>query len=85
MRVAVLNSPGDMAVARELGATRTITAGPQGIADGYAGRPPHWRHRGQVDQERLVTGRFAPADTAAALTAAREIPGAITSVITPQS
>ena len=45
MLVAVLNSPGDVAVARELGATRTITAGPQGIADGYAGRPPHWRHR----------------------------------------
>ncbi len=39
---------------------------------------------GQVDLERLVTGRFALADTAAALTAAREHPGAIKSVITPQ-
>ena len=40
---------------------------------------------GQVDLERLVTGRFALADTAAALTAARDTPGAIKSVITPQA
>jgi L-iditol 2-dehydrogenase len=39
---------------------------------------------GQVDLERLVTGRFPLADTAAALTAARDTPGAIKSVITPQ-
>ena len=39
---------------------------------------------GQVDLERLVTGRFALAETAAALTAARDTPGAIKSVITPQ-
>jgi L-iditol 2-dehydrogenase len=40
---------------------------------------------GLVDLERLVTGRFALADTAAALTAARDTPEAIKSVITPQA
>jgi L-iditol 2-dehydrogenase len=139
-----------LAVARELGATRTITSGDQSIADGYAGRPapevllecsghpgatgegiralaPAGRavlvgmggdelplplsvvqerelvvtgtfryagtwpvaialaSSGQVDLERLVTGRFALADTAAALTAARDTPEAIKSVITPQA
>lgn len=39
---------------------------------------------GRVDLERLVTGRFPLAETAAALTAARDTPGAIKSVITPQ-
>ena len=39
---------------------------------------------GQVDLDRLVTGRFALDDTVAALTAARDTPGAIKSVITPQ-
>lgn len=39
---------------------------------------------GQVDLERLVTGRFGLADTSAALTAARDVPGAIKSVIRPQ-
>lgn len=138
-----------LAIATELGATRTITSGRQSIADGYAGRPapevllecsghpgatgdgiralaPAGRAvlvgmggdelplplsvvqerelvvtgtfryagtwptaialaaSGQVDLERLVTGRFALADTAAALTAARDTPGAIKSVITPQ-
>jgi L-iditol 2-dehydrogenase len=138
-----------LAVATELGATRTITSGAQSIADGYAVRPapevllecsghpgatgdgiralaPAGRAvlvgmggdelplplsvvqerelvvtgtfryagtwptaialaaSGQVDLERLVTGRFALAGTAAALTAARDTPGAIKSVITPQ-
>jgi L-iditol 2-dehydrogenase len=40
---------------------------------------------GQVDLDRLVTGRFALADTAAALTAARSDPDAIKSVIDPRS
>jgi len=40
---------------------------------------------GQVDLERLVTGRFRLDDTAAALTAARRDPGAIKSVIDPRS
>jgi L-iditol 2-dehydrogenase len=138
-----------LAIATELGATRTISSGDQSIADGYAGRPapevllecsghpgatgdgiralaPAGRAvlvgmgggelplplsvvqerelvvtgtfryagtwpaaialaaSGQVDLERLVTGRFALADTGAALTAARDTPGAIKSVITPQ-
>ena len=39
---------------------------------------------GSVDLARLVTGRFPLSDTAAALTAAREHPGAIKSVVNPQ-
>lgn len=39
---------------------------------------------GQVDLERLVTGHFALADTAAALTAARDTPGSVKSVIDPR-
>lgn len=39
---------------------------------------------GQVNLERLVTGRFSLRDTAAALTAARDRPGSIKSVIHPQ-
>ena len=139
-----------LSVARELGATRTISSGHQSITDGYAGQPTPevllecsghpgatgdgiralapaghavligmggdelplplsvvqerellitgtFRYAGtwptaialaasgQVDLERLVTGRFALADTAAALTAARDTPGAIKSVITPQA
>ena len=138
-----------LAVATELGATRTIASGDQTITAGYAGRrapdvllecsghpgatgdgiralAPAGRAvlvgmggdelplplsvvqerelvvtgtfryagtwptaialaaSGQVNLERLVTGRFPLAATAAALTAARDSPGAIKSVITPQ-
>jgi len=38
---------------------------------------------GQVDLDRLVTGRFALGETEAALTAARRDPGAVKSVIEP--
>jgi L-iditol 2-dehydrogenase len=39
---------------------------------------------GQVDLARLVTGRFPLTESAAALTAARDTPGAIKAVINPQ-
>jgi L-iditol 2-dehydrogenase len=39
---------------------------------------------GRVDLARLVTGRFPLAESAAALTAARDTPGAIKAVINPQ-
>ena len=143
-------NPDRLAVARELGATGTVTSDEQSLADAYAGRAapevllecsghpgatvdgiralaPAGRAvlvgmggdelalplsvvqerelvvtgtfryagtwptaialvaSGQVDLERLVTGRFPLADTAAALTAARDTPGAVKSVIEPQS
>ena len=138
-----------LAVARELGATRTVTSGSEGLDDAYAaGAPPEvllecsghpgatvegirslapagravlvgmggdeitlplstiqerelvvtgtFRYAGtwptaialaasgQVDLERLVTGRFRLEETAAALTAARDTAGAIKSVIDPR-
>lgn len=39
---------------------------------------------GQVDLASLVTGRFPLAETASALTAARDVPGAIKAVVNPQ-
>ena len=146
--VADLN-PDRLAVATELGATRTITSGSESIADGYAAGPapevllecsghpgatadgiralaPAGRAvlvgmggdeislplstiqerelvvtgtfryagtwptaialaaSGQVDLERLVTGRFPLEETASALTAARDTAGAIKSVIDPR-
>ncbi|WP_333742214.1 zinc-binding dehydrogenase [Pedococcus sp. 5OH_020] len=40
---------------------------------------------GRVDLERLVTGRYGLADAASALTAVRDTPGAIKSIINPQA
>ena len=139
-----------LAVAAELGATRTVTSGARTLAEEYAGRPgpevllecsghpgatvdgihalaPAGRAvlvgmggdelalplsvvqerelvvtgtfryagtwpaaialvaSGQVDLERLVTGRFGLVDTASALTAARHDPRSIKSVIDPRS